>query len=625
MKFKQVCLVLLSIVIMSVVSTKETSAHHNFNDIKLSDEAHDEIDYIYNKGIIKGYTSSLGNLYKPHNEVTRSQAAKMLVIATGHTPSKASSSFPDVSSKLEASGYIEKAVELGYFSGYANGKFGINDPLTRGQMSAILVKAFELNELKWTSYPNMFEDITSKNAYLSTIKALYYNGITQGDGDRYYSGKSVTRGHFALFLARSMDEKFKVNGDVNGIDLPNVTQAIAHVKVTEDNLNVRTTPELSTNIIGQVNTSDRLYVFDIKGDWLQVGFNNELAYVHKLYTKYLDADGNTLGNAIKKVKVTASELNARRLPTASSQVVGVLRKDSIISVYGSKDNWYLTTVNGIPAYVSKSYVTDELTTPQPPASITNLVGKVTVDGLNIRSGPSSSYATIGKVNRGTIVTVKSINGFWAKVVYDGKEGYTHKTYLKLLNQPSGVKNRIIVIDAGHGDTDPGAGVRDNGILYREKEITLNVALLVEKKLKAAGATVVMTRSSDSFPSLQDRVDIAMKNYAELFVSIHANANDNTAANGTETFYNVTMNDNSLESYYLASKINTQIVVNADMKNRGVKEQVFFVNRNMDIPSVLVELGFMTNPQDLSKLTSSVYVEKFATSIYNGIVQYYSAP
>ncbi|WP_394188524.1 N-acetylmuramoyl-L-alanine amidase [Paenisporosarcina quisquiliarum] len=629
MKLKQVFFVLLSLIMLSTVYTAKVNAHHIFQDIKSTDEAHDEIEYIFNKGIIKGYDSTNGSLYKPSNNVTRSQAAKMLVIATGFQPVKVNSSFPDVKTGTEASGYIEKAVQLGYFGGYADGTFGVNDPLTRGQMSAILVNAFKLDVQKWAAYPNVFKDVTSKNANISNIKAIYYNGITRGDGDMFLSGNSVTRSHFALFLARAMDDRFKVDGDVNGINLPDLSLAIGMVKVTDDELNVRTSPTMGDNKIGEVNTTDKLYVFDVQGDWLQIGYKNELAYIHKGFTKFLDADGNVIGNEIKKVKVTATELNARRLPSASSKVVGVLKKDEIISVYGSKDNWYLTTINGVPAYVSQTYTTDSLVTTPPPVTtppvVSNLTGKVTVDGLNIRSGPSASYATIAKVNRGAMVTVKSINGFWAKVVYNGKEGYTHKTYLKLLNNPSSVKNRIIVIDAGHGYTDPGAGVKEDGNLYREKEITLNVALLVEKKLKAAGAKVVMTRSSDTFPSLQDRVDIAINNYAELFVSIHANANDNPAAKGTETYYNVTMNDNSLESYYLASKINTQIVVNADMNNRGVKEQAFFVNRNMDIPSVLVEMGFMTNPQDLSKLTSPAYVEKFATSIYNGIVQYYSAP
>lgn len=625
MKLKQVFFVLLSLIMLSTVYTGKVNAHHIFQDIKSTDEAHDEIEYIFNKGIIKGYDSTNGSLYKPSNNVTRSQAAKMLVIATGFQPVKVNSSFPDVKTGTEASGYIEKAVQLGYFGGYADGTFGINDPLTRGQMSAILVNAFKLDVQKWAAYPNVFKDVTTKNANISNIKAIYYNGITRGDGDLFLSGNSVTRSHFALFLARAMDDRFKVDGDVNGINLPDLSLAIGMVKVTDDQLNVRTSPAIGDNVIGQVDTTDRLYVFDVQGDWLQIGFNSELAYIHKAFTKFLDADGNVIGNEIKKVKVTATELNARRLPSASSKVVGVLKKDEIISVYGSKDNWYLTTINGVPAYVSQTYTTDSLVSSPPPVTtppvVSNLTGKVTVDGLNIRSGPSASYATIAKVNRGTIVTVKSINGYWAKVVYNGKEGYTHKTYLKLLNNPSSVKNRIIVIDAGHGFTDPGAVVGSN----TEKAINLNVALSVEKKLKAAGATVIMTRTNDSFPSLQDRVELAYKMYGEIFVSIHANANYSSSPNGTETYYNVTMNDNSLESATLASKINNQIVVNADMNNRGIKEDVFYVNRNMEIPSVLIELGFMTNPSDLSKLTDPKYVEKYALSIYNGIVQYYSAP
>ena len=243
-----------------------------------------------------------------------------------------------------------------------------------------------------------------------------------------------------------------------------------------------------------------------------------------------------------------------------------------------------------------------------------------MNNLNIRSGPSASTKTIGTLNRGEEVAVLSINGFWAKIVYKGQEAYTHKSYLKLINKTgSALKGRIIVIDPGHGGKDPGAVSGSDS----EKAIVFKVANIVKQKLENAGAIVKMTRGSDVYPSLEDRVDFAHANYAEVFVSIHVNSATSSSAKGTETYYSISANDNEQEDYLLASSINSQIVNNANMTNRGVKREDWYVIRNSVFPSVLVELGFISNSDDKAKLTSDKYVQIFGDSIYNGIVQYYS--
>ncbi|TQE91442.1 N-acetylmuramoyl-L-alanine amidase [Ureibacillus terrenus] len=251
---------------------------------------------------------------------------------------------------------------------------------------------------------------------------------------------------------------------------------------------------------------------------------------------------------------------------------------------------------------------------------TDTIGRATVNNLHVRSAASGSAPTIGKLNRGDQVYVISINGWWAKINYKGSVGYTHKSYLKLLNQSgSKVKNRIIVLDPGHGGTDPGATKGS----YQEKQIALAVANVVKQKLEKDGATVYMTRTGDTYPSLQDRVDFAHEHYAEVFVSIHANSSTSSSAKGTETYYSITANDNELEDYALATSINNEIVKQAKMVNRGVKRADFYVIRHSVFPSVLVELGFISNGEDLSKLIDSNYQQIFGNAIYQGIVNYYS--
>ena len=138
-----------------------------------------------------------------------------------------------------------------------------------------------------------------------------------------------------------------------------------------------------------------------------------------------------------------------------------------------------------------------------------------------------------------------------------------------------------------------------------------------------GAVVKMTRAGDTYPSLTDRVQYAKDQNGEIFVSLHANAASKNTAKGTETFYSVTSNSNEKEDNALATAINNQIVKNAKMYNRGVKRADYVVIKGQVMPAVLVELGFVSNNEDLAKLTSDEYIEIFAQSIYNGIVEYYT--
>ncbi|MBB6176003.1 N-acetylmuramoyl-L-alanine amidase [Anoxybacillus tengchongensis] len=252
---------------------------------------------------------------------------------------------------------------------------------------------------------------------------------------------------------------------------------------------------------------------------------------------------------------------------------------------------------------------------------TNIQGTVTISSLNVRQTPSTTGMLVGTLKKGQVVDVYDINGYWAKIAYNGQFAYVHKTYLKLRNiAGSPVKGRIIVVDAGHGGKDPGA--ISGGA--NEKTIVLEVAKLLKDKLEKAGATVVMTRETDVYPTLQDRVDIAKNNYAEMFVSIHTNSATNTSAKGAEVYYDSSTNPNAEESKKLAQYIQEEIVRMANMVDRGVKNSGLYVLRNNNVTSVLVELGFISNAEDRAKLTSAQYQNIYAEAIYQGIVKYYTA-
>ncbi|WP_419961307.1 N-acetylmuramoyl-L-alanine amidase [Psychrobacillus sp. BM2] len=621
-KIKQIVTISLVLVLAFSLSLQAKAAN-TFSDVSNSDEGYQEIEYIYNKGIIKGYESGGVQKFKPTEVLTRYQAAKMLVLASGHGPLKVSkSSFKDV--KLTDSDYIEQAVKLGYMSGTGNGNFSPFKPFTRDDMSKALVKTFKLSLTEFANKPIVFSDINNNADLAKYVKAIYYNGITQGSDNKYMPNNGVTRRQFSLFVARGMEDEFKVyKEEVEGVTLPDSSKSIGQViiNVNNDTLNVRSAPNNSGTVVGKLADKEKVFVYEVTGDWLKIDYKGELQYISSAFTSFLDINDKEIGDSTGKVLTTSPDLNIRSKPTSSSTIIGMVSQNTELQTYGLYDGWYLVKVGNIPGYISASY-TKDATIPEDTGSdsLGDVIGKVTAASLNVRSGPGATYASVGSLTKGKIVTVESLNGSWAKVKYSGGQGYVSKIYLKLLNQSGSVlKNRIILMDAGHGGKDPGAS--SQGVT--EKSIVIKVAKLVEQKLKGAGATVIMSRSGDTYPTLQDRVALSKSTNTELFVSIHVNAAASKSVTGTETFYNLSANDNGAESKVLATKIQQEIIKNASMNNRGIKEGEFYVIKQMEIPSVLVELGFITNQQDFNKLVNDKYIEIYAQSIFNGIRDYYS--
>jgi N-acetylmuramoyl-L-alanine amidase len=213
----------------------------------------------------------------------------------------------------------------------------------------------------------------------------------------------------------------------------------------------------------------------------------------------------------------------------------------------------------------------------------------------------------------------------------------------------------IVIDPGHGGHDPGA--KGKGVT--EAELVLDVALRLEKLLqKVSGVEVILTRRSDEFIPLPERTAIANREGADLFLSIHANASLNGQAHGIETYFlnfannqsaaavaarenaastqamgglpdfvkAIAMNNKLDESRDLAlhvqrSMVERQRAANKALKDLGVKQAPFVVLIGANMPSVLAEMGFVTNPQEGKLLKANAYRQKIAESLFNAIRKY----
>ncbi|HEY5030100.1 MAG TPA: N-acetylmuramoyl-L-alanine amidase, partial [Candidatus Angelobacter sp.] len=220
----------------------------------------------------------------------------------------------------------------------------------------------------------------------------------------------------------------------------------------------------------------------------------------------------------------------------------------------------------------------------------------------------------------------------------------------------GLKIGKIVVDAGHGGHDTGT-IGPNGL--EEKDLVLDVALKLGKLLEdKLGAEVVYTRDDDTFIPLETRTAIANKEQADLFISIHANSSDDPTARGVETYYlNFTSRTDALEvaarenavseqsihelqdlvkkialkekigeSREFASDVQRSLYAglsakSPSLRNRGVKKAPFVVLIGANMPSILAEISFVSNPDDAKKLKTNDYRQRIADSLYKGVFKY----
>ena len=227
-----------------------------------------------------------------------------------------------------------------------------------------------------------------------------------------------------------------------------------------------------------------------------------------------------------------------------------------------------------------------------------------------------------------------------------------------LAQQLGLCVKRVVIDAGHGGKDPGA-IGPTGL--REKDVVLKISKKVASRLKKdLGCQVILTRKKDRFLPLTQRTAIANAKKADLFVSIHANAAPNRRASGVETYFlnfaldkeamrvaarenatstksigdlknilnDIMKNTKVDESSRLAGYVQREVVKNlrkkySNVKNKGVKQAPFFVLIGARMPSVLVEVSFISNRKEEGRLKSDRYLDRVADGIVNGIKSYIS--
>lgn len=399
--------------------------------------------------------------------------------------------------------------------------------------------------------------------------------------------------------------------------------------VVGDNVNVRTEPALSGSIVGKLSKGMTLTIYSTKSDWLEIHFSNKKAWVS---SKFISIGTNNYKSAASAYStemvgtVTASGIRVRNGASLGAGVIGTINKGQKFTILKEANNWdkieYKTGSFGWVAgwYLDKSYTYTTSSTGQ---TVKESTVTILQNGSNIRKKPTLDSDVLLRANASDKFSIiNGINEWYEIKLKDGTTGFVAGWIVSIsgsapqIEKPGAenyLKNKIIVVDPGHGGQDDGTtGFRGTF----EKDLTLRTAKLLYDKLRASGANVIITRNNDTFVSLPSRVSTANFQQADAFVSLHYDSINDRSVRGMTGYY-----------YYayqkpLAQYLYTSALNQTKLKDRGLRFGDFHVIRENSQKAALLELGYLSNPEEELTLTSGLFQENVATGIYDGLARYF---
>ncbi|KNB73944.1 SH3 domain-containing protein [Brevibacillus reuszeri] len=402
---------------------------------------------------------------------------------------------------------------------------------------------------------------------------------------------------------------------------------------------VYATPDPTTPAIGQLHAGETVNVITQQNGWIQFPYDGVNAWFTTEQAPNPNAEldpGNpptdinsgaqpgqptTSTPAKQTATVQTDGLNLRSEANTTSSIITTLAVGTSLTVVEKQGDWYrVQTPAGQTGWVAGWLITvSQPSMPTPSGPYVTIVNPDT----NVRSGPSTEHEIIKRVQPGEKYSIANKEGEWFQVKFtDGSSGYIAGWLVSASGVPAVIRGnelvgKTIVVDAGHGGNDNGATGSSFSTL--EKTVNLQVALLLRNKLQSSGASVIMTRADDRKLTLQQRVDVAINNKADIFVSVHHNTHPNTATNGSIVFFY-----NQGNSSKLASLVQNELVKATSYKDLQSRFGDYFVLRENQVPSILAEIGFLSNYNDEIRVRSEKQQDLAAEGLYKGIIQYFNS-
>lgn len=376
---------------------------------------------------------------------------------------------------------------------------------------------------------------------------------------------------------------------------------------TEYKINIRTSPTTLSKTVGQLNPGDKAKYIDTYHSWHIIEYKNKEYYVASWLTDVEYEDS-------QEIYLLHDAINIRDNATLNSNVIAQGNRYESYEVLEEKNGWLkIMLPDGQIGYVA-GWLTSYN---QNYYSEGKLGYKKTADDLNIRTGPSTEDKKVDVLNKGSVVKVVNTENGWDKVVSsDGKVGWCSSDYLKEVYPLSG---KSILLDPGHGGKDPGS-ISFSG--KYEKYVNLEIAFKIKDILESMGAKVYMTRTGDYYITNKERGRMADKLQTDILLSIHHNSLNNSDYFGLSTYYNTINYKSPRYGYDLAEAIYLNAITVNGVYKDGILDRNYEVLRETNTPAALIEIGFMSNPQEELNIHNESFQNIMAAKIADGIVDYF---
>lgn len=395
---------------------------------------------------------------------------------------------------------------------------------------------------------------------------------------------------------------------------------IKNVIILNETGQIKVSPNKNAETLEEVNQGDVLRVSNQKNHWYKVkDKHNNTGWIQTNQTNY----GAPIPGTSQTGEITGKKVPLTLKPKSGSNVVRFLKRDTIITITAEIPGWLQITCKDVEGWVPSDTVKKTSKKNKSLSSKNKIYTRQ--KGTAIRKEPKLSSRVLNTVPFDEKSTFLAQVDDWYQVLTEDKQvGYVQNWAVNFSKADptnpytiSPLADKTIMLDPGHGGTDVGALSNDEKIY--EKTITLATAKYVKTALEATGANVILTREDDTLIKLSDITEKEKNVKIDTFISFHYDSSetDNEATGFTTYYYHA--NDQ-----LLAQSVNTALEKTLTLPNRGVESGDFQVIRDSSTASLLLELGYMNNSNDVQTFITKNYQESVAKGVTNGLMSYYEA-
>lgn len=420
--------------------------------------------------------------------------------------------------------------------------------------------------------------------------------------------------------------------------------ATTSYKVTASDLNVRSGPSTSYKVLFTLKKNATVTKVSTSGKWMKIKYGKKTGYASSTYLKVVKKAVVSTTSTPKQTtyfyvtEPTGLTLRTGAASSFKSTGVSVPFEQKVQILKEHKNGWIQTKFNNKTGWINANSVYGFKST----ISLNYTVSKnskkqylvMQGNSLNVRKLPNVIAPSIGKIGKGfTAEVLRTASNGWVEVQFSATErGWVSaNTNLSILtnsitqvgdSMEGALTGLTFVIDAGHGNSDSGAvGTDLNGNKVTEKALNLKASLAIQKAIENIGGKVLMTRTNDTFLTLDQRAKYALGKNANAFISVHHNSATEKAV-GYETYYS-----NKTDSKEFATAIHNNVIAAIqeeypEVKDRKLKKMDYYVIRYNSVFASLLELGFVSNPAELSRLNTDNFRNTVAEGVVNGLLEYY---